>query len=314
MSPGPARGSVGAVGGPDERRGHAAAEAGQALSPGRDLWHPAPMKMLRGACGALVAALLVLTPPATPARADVDVDLELVLAVDISMSMDPEEQKLQREGYVEAFRDPNVILAIKGGGKRGRIAVTYIEWAGPQTQNIIVPWRVIDSRESAEAFAADLLRQPYSRRSMTSISSALLFAKDQFGKGGFRGGRQVIDVSGDGVNNSGAKMSVVRPQVLEAGIIINGLPILVKPTTTWTAWDGPDLDLYYANCVIGGSGAFSIPIHKNEDFAVATRQKILLEVAGVTVKPRVVRVQDSRQGGAFDCAVYERNVGRHYGD
>ena len=166
----------------------------------------------------LAFALTLLQAPL--AWAVVDVDLELVLAVDISMSMDPDEQRLQREGYIAALRDPTVMKAIKSG-QRGRIAVTYLEWAGPPTQKIIVPWRLIDSTESAEAFISELAGTPYSRASMTSISAALLFARQQFEKGEFRSQRKVIDVSGDGVNNAGPLMSVVQPDILSSGIVIN---------------------------------------------------------------------------------------------
>ena len=172
--------------------------------------------------------------------------------------------------YVEAFRDPFVQKAISGG-QHGRIAVTYVEWAGPQFQVVLMPWRLIDSAATAEAFAADLLGQPYTRRSRTSISSALLFARSLLQTSEFRSPRHVIDVSGDGVNNSGPLMSVARPQILADGIVINGLPILVRPTQYWSAWDAPDLDLYYGTCVIGGQSAFMIPIKTQEDFATATR-------------------------------------------
>ena len=79
-------------------------------------------------------------------RAPVDVDLALVIAVDVSTSMDPDEQDLQRQGYVEAFRSPMVYGAIREG-MTGRIAVTYMEWAGahPRFQNVVVPWTVLES-------------------------------------------------------------------------------------------------------------------------------------------------------------------------
>jgi hypothetical protein len=252
---------------------------------------------------ALLIAILALI---TPARAQTDVDLKLVLAVDISMSMDPEEQRLQREGYVQAFRDTDVQRAI-ASGQRGKIAVTYFEWAGPQIQNVLMPWRVIDTAESAQGFATELLAQPYTRRSRTSISAALQFARTLFATQEFRSARHVIDVSGDGVNNSGPLMSIVRPQVLADGIIINGLPVMVKTTQSWSAWDAPHLDVYYASCVIGGEGSFSIPILTEADFATATRQKLLREIANLEVPTqeppaRLIRVQaDTKPNGAAHC-------------
>ena len=277
-------------------------------------------RLASGVLFAAIVLLLLMRPPAS-AEGPVDVDLELVMAVDISMSMDPDEQKLQREGYLEAFRDPTLVTAIRGGGRHRRIAVTYVEWAGPGTAVTVIPWQVIDSQARAAAFVAELARQPYNRRSRTSIASALQYAQAQFGAGGFRGNRRVIDVSGDGVNNSGPLMSVVRPQVLATGTIINGLPILIKPTTTWTAWDAPDLDLYYATCVIGGPGSFSIPILKREDFVNATRQKILLEIAKLAPEtspaPRVIRTQATPgkpgKPAEYDCSLVEYRLQRQQG-
>jgi Protein of unknown function (DUF1194) len=259
----------------------------------------------------LAALLFAVATLASPARAQTDVDLKLVLAVDISMSMDPEEQRLQREGYVQAFRDTFVQKAI-ASGQRGKIAVTYFEWAGPQIQNVLMPWRLIDTPESANAFATELLAQPYTRRSRTSISAALQFARTLFQTPEFRSTRHVIDVSGDGVNNSGPLMSIVRPQILADGIIINGLPVMVRTTQYWSQWDAPHLDIYYASCVIGGEGSFSIPIKTEADFAAATRQKLLREIANLDapahellpkgLPARLIRVQaDSKPNGAAHC-------------
>ena len=263
----------------------------------------------RGPMRRLVFAILCLLLGGGTALAQVEVDLELVLAVDISMSMDPEEQRLQREGYVAALRDPNVMQAIRSG-HHGRIGVTYFEWAGPSSQKILMPWRLIDGPASAEAFATELAAQPYSRARMTSISSALLFARQLFDNRTFRAPRQVIDVSGDGANNAGPFMSVVRPDILASGIVINGLPILVRPTLTWTPWDAPDLDLYYANCVIGGHGAFMIPIRTTDEFVAATRHKLLLEIAGKPDEPRLIQAKQEPSPPEYDCSLVEQRLQR----
>ena len=131
------------------------------------------------------------------------VDTELVLAVDVSYSMDPEEQALQREGYIAAITSREFMQALRGGSN-GKVAVTYFEWAGPGDQKIIVPWRLIDGPEAADAVANEIARAPYRRASRTSISGALQFAKPLFdGSPAINGIRRVIDVSGDGANNSG---------------------------------------------------------------------------------------------------------------
>src|SRR4029077_5088010 len=147
----------------------------------------------------------------------IPVDTELVLAVDVSYSMDPEEQQLQREGYIAAITSREFMNALKSG-MHSKVAVTYFEWAGPLDQKIIVPWRLIDGPETADGIASDIARAPYRRASRTSISGALQFAKPLFDASGFNGIRRVIDVSGDGANNSGIPVVMAREDVLSAGI------------------------------------------------------------------------------------------------
>ena len=254
------------------------------------------------------------------------VDVELVLAVDISLSMDPEEQRLQREGYIAALRDPEIIKAIRAG-QHGRIAITYMEWAGPDIQIHLVPWRVIDGRDSAEAFVAELAGKEYSRYRRTSISAALDYSAGLFDDKAFQSSRRVIDVSGDGANNSGAPLTPIRDRIIESGIVINGLPIILRPTMGYSSWDLPNLDQYYANCVVGGPGSFMIPITKPEEFSTATRQKLLLEISGVTPglggEPGILRTQlgpppvgspipgsPQTGSGGYDCALLERGMRR----
>ena len=161
-----------------------------------------------------LAAAFALTSVAGTAGAQVtDVDLELVLAVDVSRSMDYDEQKLQRDGYVAAFRHPEVIQAI-GSGLVGKIAVTYMEWAGPYHQQVLVPWTIIGNAAEAEAFAARLSAEPILRETGTSISSGLAVAASQFGKANVRSVRQAIDVSGDGPNNMGLPVVPVRDELI----------------------------------------------------------------------------------------------------
>jgi hypothetical protein len=217
------------------------------------------------------------------------VDVELVLAVDVSYSMDHDEQVLQREGYMQGITSREFLQALRSG-TTGRIAVTYFEWAGPYDQKVIVPWRLIDGPEAADAFADEIARAPYRRASRTSISGALNFGKPLFSDSGFRGLRRVIDVSGDGANNAGQVVTIARDDVLAAGVTINGLPIMLKRPSLFTM-DIENLDVYYEDCVIGGPGSFVIPIHEREQFKEATRTKLVLEVAGRTPDPAVQPVQ-----------------------
>jgi hypothetical protein len=228
------------------------------------------------------AAGSIIPPSATPVGdrdpAATAVDVELVLAVDVSYSMDPEEQALQREGYITGITSREFMAALRSG-INGKVAATYFEWAGQYDQKIIVPWRVIDGPETADAFASEIARAPYRRASRTSISGALNFALPLFDANGVRGLRRVIDVSGDGANNNGPLVTLARDEVLAAGMTINGLPIMLKRPNSFTM-DIDNLDVYYEDCVIGGPAAFVIPIREREQFKEATRTKLVLEIAG----------------------------------
>jgi len=232
----------------------------------------------------------------------VPVDTELVLAVDVSYSMDPDEQALQREGYIAGITSREFMLALKSG-MHGKVAVTYFEWAGPGDHKIIVPWRLVDGPEAADAVANEIARAPYRRASRTSIASALQFAKPLFDASGYHGIRRVIDVSGDGANNSGPLVVPVRDEVVASGITINGLPIMLKRPNTFTM-DIDNLDIYYEDCVIGGPGAFVIAIQERAQFKEAIRTKLVLEIAARTPEHRIVPAQARRP--RISCTVGEQ--------
>jgi hypothetical protein len=235
-------------------------------------------------------------------RTGVPVDVELVLAVDVSYSMDPDEQALQREGYMAAITSPEFMRALRQG-MHAKVAMTYFEWAGSHHTQVIVPWRVIDGPETADSFAADIGRARYSRASRTSVSTALLFGASLFDGSGFRGLRRVIDVSGDGVNNNGPIVTVARDEVLAKGITINGLPIMLKRPMTSTM-DVDNLDVYFEDCVIGGPGAFVIPIKERGRFKEAIRTKLILEIASIVPEARVVPAQS--RAPRVSCTIGEQ--------
>jgi hypothetical protein len=242
---------------------------------------------LAGWTGGFAASLSPLFADNRPSA--LAVDAELVIAVDVSNSMDPEEQALQREGYIAGITSREFLNALRSGA-HGRIAVTYFEWAGPFDQKIIMPWRLIDGPDTADAVAKEIAAAPYRRAPRTSIYGALKFAKPMFDTSGYRGLRRIIDVSGDGTNNIGPAVTLMRDEVLAAGITINGLPIMLKrPYGSGT--DIANLDVYYEDCVIGGPGAFVIAIHERDQFKEATRTKLVLEIAGLTPQPRVIPAQ-----------------------
>jgi hypothetical protein len=256
------------------------------------------------AAGFVLMATAAPTPPklADTRASAIPVDVELVIAVDVSYSMDPDEQALQREGYVLALTSKEFLHALRQGA-HGKIAITYFEWAGQSDQKILMPWRVIDGPESADAVAAEISRAPYRRASRTSISGALRFAKPLFDDSGYRGLRRVVDVSGDGANNAGPLVELTRDEVLAAGITINGLPIMLKRSYNGSM-DIEELDVYYEDCVIGGPGSFVIPIREREKFIEATRTKLVLEVAGRQPESRVVPASSRSQ--RISCTIGER--------
>jgi hypothetical protein len=224
-----------------------------------------------------LACLWSLLSLPAQAQPDTDVDLALVLAVDISFSMDTDEQALQREGFAQAFRSKLVHDAIRGG-LLGKIAVTYMEWAGAPDQKVIVPWTILDNSESLMAFADKISSTPLRRAQRTSISSAIDFSVKLLQDGNVNATRQVIDVSGDGPNNQGRIVVDARDDALAKGIVINGLPIMLRQPGYL---DIPDLDIYYRDCVIGGQGSFTVPVRDREQFVEAIKTKILLEVANL---------------------------------
>lgn len=243
-----------------------------------------------------------LSPLAQKAANAVPVDVELVLAVDISYSMDPEEQALQKEGYMQALTSTDFLQALRQG-MNGKVAVTYFEWAGVTEQRVIVPWRVIDGPESADAFAAEIERAPLRRAARTSISGALAFGQNLFNDSGYRGIRRVIDVSGDGSNNNGPAVAITRDEVVGNGITINGLPIMLKRPNYMTV-DIENLDVYYEDCVIGGAGAFVIPVREREKFKEAIRTKLVLEIAGRMPEAKTVPV--AAREPRVSCMIGER--------
>ena len=213
-----------------------------------------------------LALLLCL---ATPLQAQ-EVDLELVLLADASGSITQDEIDFQRESTATAITDPAVLAAISNT-LTGSIAVTYVEWAANQAT--VVGWTVIDSPETAEAFAAALLGPPRLATGRNAIGDALLEGKRLIETNDIPSLRQVIDFSGDSTGNfSGASIEDARAEVLAAGIVINGLPILEFP-------DDPLLQ-EYQDRIIGGPGAFAIPAIGRQDFVTALRRKLILEIAG----------------------------------
>ncbi|WP_299782980.1 DUF1194 domain-containing protein [uncultured Roseobacter sp.] len=245
-------------------------------------------------------ALLLILPTLLSAQ-DVEVDVELFLAVDVSRSMSPAELEIQRRGYAEALTSAQVMKAIENG-LLGRIAITYVEWAGEYSQRVVVPWTLLATPQEAQAIAHRITARFDAGLRRTSISGALLYAAEDFDDNGFQGLRRVIDVSGDGPNNQGRPVERARDAALADGFIINGLPLMTQDPLS-EIWGIPDLDIYYRHCVIGGPGAFVIPVLAWDQFADAVKRKLVLEIAGLPA--RIYRAQLTQEQ-PYDCLIGEK--------
>lgn len=250
----------------------------------------------------LVTLVLGLCPGVLVAQDRVEVDVELALMVDVSRSMSADDLEIQRRGYAEAIASDEVVKVILNSFT-GRIAVTYVEWAGYGLQREIVPWTLIDSREAAEAVAAQLTARFDASMRRTSISGGIDYARDAIAQNEFDGLRRVIDISGDGPNNDGRVVTKARDSAVEAGLVINGLPLMTEDG--FTRWGIDDLDDYYEICVIGGPGAFVIPVVSWDEFPMAVRRKLVLELAG-PVEPSLVAGRVGRTETGYDCEIGEK--------
>ena len=255
----------------------------------------------------ILAAGMLAGSSAGAALSGEHVDIALVINTDVSYSVDENEARFQREGAIAAFRNPDVIKAIQAG-PLGRIAVTYLDFSSYSMNKIIAPWHIVHDAASAEAFADLLAIAPRTLGVQTSISSGLEMAEHLLEISGYIATKRVIDVSGDGPNNEGHLVDKVRDEIIAKGIVINGLPIMT-PADQFDVYYLPDLDKYYAGCVIGGNGAFIQVAHGFEDLERALRRKLIQEIsdAGKSDNPLFLKVAASGLRAApAPHAVYEK--------
>jgi hypothetical protein len=230
-----------------------------------------------------------------PVRAET-VDVALIFAADVSRSVDDDEFKLQRQGYAAAVTNPRVLQAI-AAGQHAAVAISFVEWSGPEEQQVVADWTVVRDGESAASFAAILLNAPRSFVGRTSISAALDFSRAYFAKAGVTAERRVVDVSGDGTNNSGRPVLDAREEALAAGITINGLAIINEhPNPGYFAHTQPPEGLpeYYRQNVVGGPGSFLLVVQDFTSFGEAITNKLVNEIAAAPRADRSV-VAGARQ-------------------
>jgi hypothetical protein len=256
-------------------------------------------RWLTGLCALLAGGLVAQSSVAAE-----QVDLELVITTDVSYSVDDMEARMQREGAVTAFRSPEVVEAIRSG-TLGKIAVAYIDFSNANASRVVVDWQVVHDKASAEAFADAIAIARKTDGVQTSISSGIALAARMIEENDFEGMKKVIDVSGDGPNNEGRRVDQMRDEVLAKGFIINGLPIVTE-ADKFDVYYLPDLDKYYAGCVIGGPGAFYQVANGFADLARALRRKLVLEISDAgSTDPLLVKVA-AGQRATGQRTVYER--------
>lgn len=246
-----------------------------------------------------IVTLLTCLILALPVGAQTRVDVELVLAVDTSRSMDFDELRIQREGYASALEHP-AVTSVFAMGPQGRIALAYFEWGGLGQVNLLVDWTILESPEDAAKVARTLRSFPVYGQRGTSISGAIEWGMNMISENEFDGTRRVIDVSGDGPNNSGRPVLFARDQAAALGITINGLPFMIKdPSGPYSI---PDLDLFYQDCVITGENAFVIPVYEMERLVISIRQKLVQEISGL----RPPRTEKLHKASYSDCLIGEK--------
>ncbi len=237
------------------------------------------------------AAALILAAPTPglfprPARAAEPVDAAIVLAADVSRSINDEEFALQRQGYAAAITHPRVMEAIRSG-QHAAIALAFLEWAGDGEQKVVVDWATLQAEAGVAKFAAALLAAPRAFVGRTAIGTAIDFSMGVLGESGIVADRRVIDVSGDGTSNQGRLVTEARDDALKTGVIINGLSIFNRRAAAMGGYlalhtNPPGgLEKYYRDNVIGGLGAFVLPIDDFNSFGEAMIRKLITEIAGV---------------------------------
>ncbi|UEM04681.1 DUF1194 domain-containing protein [Skermanella rosea] len=219
----------------------------------------------------LAAAVLLLLAGAA-ARADQQpVDLELVMAVDASGSITTGALEFQLRGHAAAFRSAEVAESLTVGGTRS-VAVTLVQWAGPNTLETVVPWTRVADAADAKGFADRIgaaTRPPLD--GSTAMGSAIDRAAGLFDGNGFDAPRRVIDISSNGFSNSGVDVEGARDRAVARGVTINALAILDE--YDW-------LEEYYAESVIGGPFSFVRTAENRDSFADAILRKLVEEIAG----------------------------------
>jgi hypothetical protein len=225
-------------------------------------------------------ALLLLLAPGLAGAAE-PVDVALVLVSDVSRSVDDSEFRMEKEGYAAALTEKRVLAAIQGG-PIGAIGVAYVEFAGAYEVRTVLDWRLIRDEAGARAFAEALTAASRSYWGRTSISAGIDRAMQMLAESPFEAQRRVIDVAGDGTNNSGREAAAARDDAVAAGVTVNGLAIINENPVSYTfAHVQPPggLPNWYRENVTGGPGTFVLEVRSFAAFGEAMTRKLINEIA-----------------------------------
>ncbi len=238
----------------------------------------------------VIIIFLIFASP--PGKALTPVDIELQLLIDISGSISTSEYNLQLQGYANAFNSSSVQNAIING-TQGQIAVQLIMWSGASNQVVNIDWTLVDSIESAGSLSTAIaaIARPFS--GWTAIGSAIEYAYPLFSNNGFNGASQIIDISGDGTNNSGISPATAVQNALDSGVdTINGIVI----TNNQNVID------QYLNEVVAGDSPFLLAPADFDEFQLAIENKIVAEIEGTTPENNIVTVPEPSSISLFGLA------------
>lgn len=189
----------------------------------------------------------------------------LLLAVDVSQSIDVGEYKIQTDGLADALLDASVAEALI----QGNVALSVVQWSGPDSQDMTIPWTRMTSETDIRLFAqrARLMPRVY-QMSNTAVGELIRFSLNQF-KDVADCARHVIDISGDGNDNASTGPEQARRSAELQGVQINALAI---------EWIGDSITNFYRRSVIT-QGGFVMTARGHEDYAETLRRKITREVS-----------------------------------
>ncbi len=231
--------------------------------------------------------LAALTSPSVAAGDEAigrPVDLTLVLLTDVSKSMDDREYEMVKEGYRQAFADPQVIQAILDNSKG--VAVVYVEFSGKDEFIVVKGWDVLTDAATARSFGEGVAAATRSSAGNTALAPSIRRAAELLASDALGAARRVIDVASDHPHDGG-RSAPVRDAAVAAGITINALPIIddhsMKAydghlTYATQQWGFEDPVTFYRNNVIGGPGSFLVEVHDYSAFGEALKRKLLREL------------------------------------